>query len=386
MFSHTRHPEAGGGTRKGRFLMGRVIPSLLSLLWLVPAGCVPLFPSPTDPNASSSSGTASKPTDNPLTALRLADGDDTRQYRGTISSADQVAWFELGTLYAGDRLTVDVQRVAGNLDPVAAIFDSRNEIVAYNDDRTPDSSDLNPRIDILMPGPTDTYYLGIIAYPGTRTTGDYLVTVQVQRQAGALRPRTQIVYLDWRGGSNITIPNVGVFQLPPFSATQVGLPAEQTAALKRRVQEIVRERYAQYNLLVLSSDDGPPPDEPHSTVYFGSRDASAFAISEEIDTFNADPADDAIVFTESFAGVFHFRPTLEQMAQALGNTVAHEVGHLLGLVHTADCNELMDTTCYNERILSPQWFGTAALDDSIFPFGLQNAPEILSWLLGLAGA
>jgi len=46
----------------------------------------------------------------------------------------------------------------------------------------------------------------------------------------------------------------------------------------------------------------------------------------------------------------------------------------------------MDTTCYNERILSPQWFGTAALDDSIFPFGLQNAPEILSWLLGLAGA
>jgi len=385
MFSLARHLEAGGGAGKVRPAIVRVVPGLLCVLWLVSTGCVPLFPSPSDPNASSSSGTASKPTDNPLTALRLADGNDVRQYRGTISGTDQVAWFELGLLFAGDHLTVDVQRVAGNLDPVAALFDSQNEIVAYNDDRSPDSSDLNPRIDILVPM-EDTYFLGIIAYPGTRTTGEYVVTVQVQRQAGAFLPRTQIVYLDWRGGSDITIPNVGVFQLPPFSATQVGLPADQTATLKRRVQEIVRERYAQYQLRVLSSDDGPPPDEPHSTVYFGSRDATAFAIAEQIDTFNADPADSAIVFTEGFAGAFRFRPTLEQIAQALGNTVAHEVGHLLGLVHTADCNELMDTTCYNERILSPQWFGTAALDDSIFPFGVQNAPEILSWLLGLAGA
>jgi hypothetical protein len=71
------------------------------------------------------------------------------------------------------------------------------------------------------------------------------------------------------------------------------------------------------------------------------------------------------------------------MAEALGNTVAHEVGHLLGLVHTADCNDLMDTSCFNDRILSAQQFSTAPIDKSIFPFGYQPELEILSWLIGL---
>jgi hypothetical protein len=73
------------------------------------------------------------------------------------------------------------------------------------------------------------------------------------------------------------------------------------------------------------------------------------------------------------------------MAQAVGNTVAHELGHLLGLVHTADCEDLMDTSCGNDSILVPQHFGTALLDRSVFPLGLQNEAELLDWILGFVG-
>ena len=163
-----------------------------------------------------------------------------------------------------------------------------------------------------------------------------------------------------------------------------GLAEDQTDALKDRVQRIVEDRYAGYGLLVLNSDDNDEPSLAHSTAYFGGTSYEAFAISEQIDTFNEDPSDQTIVFTGSYQEVFP-RATLEQMAQALGNTVAHEIGHLLGLVHTHDCNSLMDTTCTNERLLSAQAFKTAALDDSVFPFGWQDAEEILGWILGFVG-
>jgi len=335
-------------------------------------------PSASDTGASSS---LSAPA-----AVVLSAGDNSREFTGTIADANDVRIYALGSLAAGDHLVADVQRTSGNLDPVLALFDAQEEIVAFNDDRTPDGSDTNPLLDLVIRGDSPTYYLAVADYQGTDTTGSYSIAISVERSVGVPAPETQVVYLNWRGGNGIVIRNVGTYNLAAFSAADVGRPAEETTTLKQRVQQVIEERYSAYNLIVLSSDDTDEPASAHSTVYFGGRDLQAFAISEQIDTFNSDPNDDAIVFTQSFRGAFTRTPTFEQMAQALGNTVAHEVGHLLGLVHTADGNDLMDTTAYNERILSAQEFSTATVDDSVFPFGSQNAPDILSWILGLAGS
>jgi hypothetical protein len=145
---------------------------------------------------------------------------------------------------------------------------------------------------------------------------------------------------------------------------------------------IVADRYRGYNVVVLTSDAVPRPSEPHSTVHFGGRDADAFAISEQVDTLNRDLADDAIIFTQTFRAAFGSGAALEDMAQALGNTTVHEIGHLLGLSHTADCDDLMDTTCYNERLFDPQSFLRAPLDESVFPFGFQDSAELLDWVVG----
>jgi hypothetical protein len=326
-----------------------------------------------DTGNNSSLGTAA--------ALTL-DSSGRANFTGIINSRGDIDVYNLGTLAAGDRLQVDVQTTSGNLDPVAAIFDSRQYLIAYNDDRTPDGSNLNPLLDFVIRGNTDTYYLGIISYPDQPTYGQYKVALQIQRQVGKPPPEAQTVFLDWAGGSTIDVPNVGTFNLPPFSATDVGFPAAQTKALKQRVQQIVLARYSGLDLVVLNSDDNPNPPDPHSTVYFGGADMQAFAISEQIDACNKDYSDSAIVFTQSFQGAFAHTPTFEEMAEALGNTVAHEVGHLLGLVHTADCNDMMDTSCANDRILSQQDFSTAPLDQSVFPFGLQPEKDILTWLIG----
>lgn len=349
------------------------------------AGC-PFAPRSGDEaqEASSLSALDGNVTLDAATALMLGP-DDALSFRGSLSGTSDIGLFELGRLAPGDRLIVDVRRISGDLDPVAAIFDSRDHLVAFNDDRAADGSNLNPLIDFVVPGDEDTYFLGIIAFPGSFTRGDYEATVRVQRGVGVPAPRGQIVYLNWAGGDDVRIENVGRFDLSPFSAADLGLPASQTEALKDRVQEIVPERYAGFVLLVLNSDDHAEPAAAHTTVYFGGDSDLAFAISEQIDSFNRDPGDDTLIFTASYRNSFRRTPTFEEMAQALGNTVAHEVGHLLGLVHTADCDSLMDTTCSNNRILAPQEFKTAPLDRSVFPFGYQPALDILEWVLGLAG-
>jgi hypothetical protein len=373
--------------RRGGRPHADVLTATTACLLIFCLGC-PLAPSvPADNGSGTDSGTSSALDTNSNGSLQNAtmlplDSTGQLQFTGAIDHAGDIDVYEIGTLSPGDRVSADVQRLNGNLDAVAAIFDSREYLVAFNDDRTPDGSNLNPLIDIVIRGDQGVYYLAIIGYPGENTYGQYQATVKVQRGVGKPAPQAQTLFLDWAGGRNIDIPNVGTFDLPPFSATDVGFPASQTKQLKQRVQEIVRDRYADYDLIVLNSDDTPQPPDPHSTVYFGGADAQAFAISQQIDTFNKDSTDKAIVFTDGFPGAFSRTPSLEQMAQAIGNTVAHETGHLLGLVHTADCNDMMDTSCTNDRLLSPQEFSTAPIDSSVFPFGMQPETDILSWLIG----
>lgn len=312
------------------------------------------------------------------------DDDGKADLTASRIAADDVTFFRLGDFAAGDRIVVDVKSTSGNLDPVAAIFDAAEDIFAFNDDRAADGSDLNPFLDVVF-REAGAYFLGVTPFPGAGTSGAYRVTVTVERGVGIDVPSGQTVFFNWAGGNGITVNNVGTFNLDPFSATDVGLSAGQTDALKQRVESIIADRYQGLNITFVSSDREREPGVAHSTVHFGGFSRTAFAISEQIDTLNADRSDDTIVFTESFNGAFSRSPSFEQMAIALGNTTSHEIGHLLGLIHTKQCNDLMDTTCGNDSIVVSQSFERGPLDDSVFPTGFQNSPELLAWILGQVG-
>jgi hypothetical protein len=68
---------------------------------------------------------------------------------------------------------------------------------------------------------------------------------------------------------------------------------------------------------------------------------------------------------------------------AIGNIVAHEAGHLLGLNHVTDPTALMDGVSPADTFVSDQDFKVAPLSDDILPIGNQDAPLLLSEIVGL---
>lgn len=375
----------GGNSRRSYPRSAGAFLSLLLALSL--GGCPVMQPTDMPPNNNAAPNLDKDGNFSFATATELDLSSDSLRFRGRIEGDTDADLFSIGSLNAGDRLRIDVERLDGNLDAVAAVFDADENLLSYNDDRAADNSNRDPLIDFVLPGDGSREIIfGIVNFSGSGTSGNYEVLVTITRGEGAPDPRGQVVFLDYRGGTNIQIPQVGVFDLLPFDAADFGPTfRSRTAEIKDNIEAIVKDRYVEFNLLLLNSDDHPKPAVPHSTIYFGESDARAFAISEQIDTLNQDLEDDAIVFTESYRDAFSGTPTVAEISNAVGNTVAHEIGHLLGLVHTADCGELMDATCGNDRILSKQTFGTARLDTFVFPVGNQDALLLLEWVLGLAG-
>jgi hypothetical protein len=128
---------------------------------------------------------------------------------------------------------------------------------------------------------------------------------------------------------------------------------------------------------ILSTSEGDAGDETASRVFFGTYDSALLGVAEGIDEYNATRAQEAIVFTDTFEAFMTLRPTLEEMSQAIANVASHEIGHLLGLVHTADPRGIMDVTASLSQLLVDQSFTQSRLYDQVFPLGFENEVQML---------
>ena len=322
------------------------------------------------------------------TVVAVFDGDGVARLQGTVEVVGDLDVFLLGALSPGDRITVDAYTTNSALDVTIALFDAEGRLVVNNDDREEGSGgSLDAFVDFIVRHGGNRYYLVVTHSPfaGSRQfVGGYRVDIVVESGFDVPQPVAQTLLLDFDGGA-VNSPVLGTMTLAPFDAAAISpLYEGETETVKNRIREIFEQNYGRFNVTVLTTDDPPPPPgEMYSTVYFGGFDRGAFGLAEDVDLYNVDCCDDALIFTESFTpSVFTGVPTADEVGTAIGNVGSHEAGHVLGLNHTDDDLDLMDDQSPADAFLEDQEFMEAPLSDDIMSIGTQDGVLLLNEIVG----
>ncbi|MCP4593912.1 MAG: hypothetical protein GY842_24520 [bacterium] len=172
----------------------------------------------------------------------------------------------------------------------------------------------------------------------------------------------QLVYLDFSGAENVTYDGnayLGPFDLPPFATTGTHLEGLERQIIVTTLDYL---RILFDGTGVVFTTETPEAYVDYSTVFVGGddrvfRELGAFlGIAEQVDVGNADPADNAFVFSESMVPG-HQAP--ETLAHQLADCIAEVTLYLLGYAHSddADAGDRSNDPPARERSVYQQEYG-----------------------------
>lgn len=300
-----------------------------------------------------------------------------RVIRGRIDGADDVDVYDLGPAEAGTRVLVEMATGDG-LSGALALFDETGSSLLVNDHRNVYKGRQAPFIDVVLRRASEHCYVTVAATPGYGADGDYALQASMESGTPISTPERQTVLLVFNGGSGVSVGGRSPVTVPTFDAANISSSfAGQTERMVRLVVEKVRTDYAGLEVEILSTSEGASFDGFMTRIYFGTLDSGLLGLADGVDEYNSNTVQNALVFTDTFEVFSQLSPTVDEMATALANVASHEIGHLLGLVHTHDSDGIMDVTASLNRLMEDQGFRWSPLYGQVYPMGHQDGLQYL---------
>ncbi len=296
------------------------------------------------------------------------------ELEGTLSEGFDYDIFNLGKFDIGETIKIELRSSQALTAPEITIglFDGDEDVARLEDSITPETSLRTVFTHTIRKA--GEYFLGISAGDTfIDSPFDYVLRIST----GSANPPAasgQTVYVNFNGGDKIWLDSDFYPHLLPFGSVSLSMNARE---LSQHIIDLMRLDYWNLNINIISSYAQSEPQTSHSTLYITGSDENYFGLAQSVDWYNSDHGDIAIVFA---GALYDKRLSSDQFAQAVANVASHELGHLLGLVHTDDDTELMDAVTPLNLLEDDQDFHRAELDD--FPVGYQDAAELLEMILG----
>lgn len=291
--------------------------------------------------------------------------------RGDVRGAGDFEMFDLGPGEGGDEWSISPAGLFSGRAFTLVLFDAEDRLLARGI-----VASGSPLTHILRRS-TATVKLGVMPVFGT-AGGSFEFQTRIRAAVGAPGGRPQRVYLNFSGGENVQVHVRDGISFDAFDGTMLGaVYAGETEVIRNAIVETIRADYAPYEVAIATSAEGPPPEEPYSTIHFGGRDPGLLGLADNVDAYNSQAEQTAVVYIESFADFARMGLSANDIGLMIGNVGSHELGHLLGLYHTREPDDIMDTTGTAWDLAEAQEFSTAALEPSVFPTGFEDSAMLL---------